>query len=133
MKRVLYPSFEETVYLHQKLIEDFGGKTGIRDPGLLQSALARPQTGYYETLSLQAAALLQSLAQNHPFVDGNKRVAIALPIIFLKLNGYKLRLDPDEAEDFLVNEVIQKRCGLEEIQTWLESHLTKIKSSPQSV
>lgn len=70
-----YPTLDEVVFVHFRLIEKFGGSHGIRDRGALESALARPRTGYYKDLIEQAAALWESLSQNHPFVDGNKRVA----------------------------------------------------------
>ena len=125
MKTVLYPTLQETLELHEELIRRFGGSGGVRDPGLLESALSRPQSGYYDTLSLQAAALLQSLIQNHSFIDGNKRVAIATAAIFLRMNGYRLKMKPDSAESFLLNNVIQKRIPIDEIATWLETHMKK--------
>jgi death-on-curing protein len=120
MEVVLYPTIQETLELHEQLIKRFGGSGGVRDLGLLESALLRPQTGYYDTLSLQAAALLQSLIQNHSFVDGNKRVAFATTAIFLRMNGYRLKVEPGAGESFLIDEVIQKRIPIEEITAWLE-------------
>jgi len=122
----LYPTLEETLTLHDRLIERFGGKNGVRDLGLLQSALARPQSGYYESLSLQAGALLQSLALNHAFVDGNKRVAFALTAIFLRMNRQRLAVDPDNGESFLIEKVIQEKISLEIIAGWLEKHCKTI-------
>ncbi len=81
---------------------------GVRDLGLLESALARPRSGYYASISEQAAALLQSLAGNHAFVDGNKRGAFAATAVFLRMNGYKLVVDADEAERFLIEDVIKR-------------------------
>lgn len=112
--------------LHDQLIKRFGGLRGVRDKGLLQSALARPQTGYYSTLSLQAAALLQSLTQNHCFIDGNKRVAFAATAIFLRINSYRLTVSPDNGEAFLIEEVIKKKADLDKITSWLEKHIKKV-------
>ncbi len=126
MKPTLYPSFAEALVLHEKLIERFGGSPGILDKGLLQSALARPQSGYYSSLSLEAAALLQSLTQNHAFVDGNKRVAFALSAIFLRMNGFRLIVDPDNGEHFIIVEIIQNKVDLHTIATWLEKHMKEI-------
>ena len=123
MEAVLYLTLQETLELHEQLIRRFGGSAGVRDPGLLESALLRPQTGYYDTLSLQAAALLQSLIQNHCFIDGNKRVAFAATAIFLRMNGYRLKVEVNSGESFLVNQVIQERAPIEDIATWLESHM----------
>ena len=126
MQAVLFPTLQETLKLHEQLILRFGGSAGVRDLGLLESALIRPQTGYYDTLSMQAAALLQSLCQNHCFVDGNKRVAFASTAIFLRMNGYRLSVDPDDGESFLVEHVIQKRIAIEDIATWLERRMQKV-------
>jgi death-on-curing protein len=123
MKSALFPSLQETLELHRQLIQRFGGASGVRDMGLLESALLRPQTGYYETLSMQAAALLQSLCQSHCFMDGNKRVAFATSAIFLRLNGYRLKLDAREGESFIVNEVIGKKADIEAIADWLEARM----------
>lgn len=126
MKVTLYPTLTETLSLHQRLIERFGGKDGVRDMGLLESALMRPQTGYYNTLSLEAAALLQSLAQNHPFVDGKKRVAFATTAIFLRMNGYRLKINADKGEAFIIDRVIKSKIDIEEIAAWLEKHMNRV-------
>ena len=123
MKTTLYPTLAETLELHRRLIDRFGGKDGVRDLGLLESALMRPQTGYYKSLSLEASALLQSLALNHPFVDGNKRVAFATTAIFLRMNGYRLKVDADNGESFLIDQVIAKKVSIEIIADWLEKHM----------
>jgi death on curing protein len=123
MKATLFPTLKETLELHKILIERFGGKDGVRDMGLLESALMRPQTGYYKSLSLEAAALLQSLTQNHAFIDGNKRVAFATTAIFLRMNGFRLKVDADNGESFLIEDVIKKKVSIEVIATWLEKHM----------
>lgn len=125
---VLFPTLQETLELHEQLILRFGGLAGVRDMGLLQSALIRPQTGYYDTLSMQAAALLQSLCQNHCFVDGNKRVAFACTAIFLRMNGYRLSVKPDDGESFMIAQVIQKKVAIEEIAGWLEKAMKKVSA-----
>lgn len=116
----LFLTLEEMLDLHRQLIERFGGAQGVRDPGLLESALARPRSGYYASLSEQAAALLQSLAGNHAFIDGNKRVAFAATAVFLRMNGYALVAGAEEAERFLVDEVIVARADVAAIAAWLE-------------
>ena len=70
-----FPTIQEVITIHQVLIEEFGGAPGILDEAALLFALMRPQIGYYDTLIQQAAALMESRANNHPFMDGNKRVA----------------------------------------------------------
>ncbi len=126
MKVVLYPTLVETLELHARLIVRFGGSGGVRDLGLLESALMRPQTGYYKSLSLQAAALLQSLTQNHAFVDGNKRVAFASTAIFLRMNGYRLKVNADNGESFLIEKIIKQKVQLEEIAGWIEKHMKRV-------
>lgn len=123
---VLYLTLQETLELHEQLISRYGGPHGVRDMGLLESALIRPQTGYYETLSMQAAALLQSLSQNHCFVDGKKRVAFAATAIFLRMNGYRLSVKADDGETFLVNHITRKRISIEEIANWLEGGMRRV-------
>lgn len=126
MNVTLYPTLEEALMLHKRLIDQFGGQHGERDLGLLQSALSRPQTGYYESLSLQAAALLQSLTQNHAFIDGNKRVAFALTAIFLRMNGYQLIVAPDNGEEFIIEKVIKEKVELAKISLWIEAHIQAV-------
>lgn len=87
---VKFLSLDEAIAVHGRLIDTFGGTTGLRDEGLLESALFRPQTGYYKDLAQMATALFESLISNHAFVDGTKRVAYFICDVFLRLNGWKL-------------------------------------------
>ena len=80
--------------MHTVLMQRYGGAMGVRDPGALEAALFRPQTGYYKDIVAEAAALLESLAINHPFVDGNKRIAFAAADVFLRINGWSLQRAP---------------------------------------
>ncbi len=125
MKLTLFLSTAEVLTLHQQLIQRFGGSAGVRDIGLLESSLMRPQTGYYNSLSEQAAALFQSLAKNHPFVDGNKRVAFASMAIFLRMNNYRISVSADEGEVFLVQHIISNNASIEKIADWIEKHIKK--------
>src|SRR6202790_837738 len=81
--------------IHAHSIENFGGSHGVRDEGLLEAAIFRPQTGYYRDIIEEAAALWESLSQNHPFIDGNKRTAYAASYTFLAINGTKITADAD--------------------------------------
>ena len=126
MKPTLFPSLQEILELHRQLILRFGGAEGVRDKGLLESALVRPRTGYYDTLSMQAAALLQSLCRSHCFVDGNKRVAFATAAIFLRMNGYRLHVGATDGEAFIVEQVIGRKADLETIASWLEAHMVPV-------
>ena len=88
-----YLTLTEVLVIHEELIDLYGGAHGVRDMGAVESALFRPQTGYYEDVIAEAAALLESLAINHPFIDGNKRIAFAVADVFLRLNGYLFEED----------------------------------------
>ena len=126
MSATVYPTHEEVLFLHASLLARYGGEPGVRDLGLLDAALHRPRSGYYDSLSEQAAALVQSLANNHAFVDGNKRVAFATMAIFLRLNGYRLVASADDAESFLVDEVIRANAPLASIASWIEGHIVAL-------
>ncbi len=108
------------------MIKRFGGLPGIRDLGLIESAIGRPRATFdsddlYKTIFDKAAALLQSLFKNHPFVDGNKRTALASAGIFLKLNGYELINYHDNEVSFALK-VDNKHLTIEQISKWLEKH-----------
>ncbi len=98
-----YLQLDEVLHMHVALIERYGGSHGLRDRNALESALMRPQTGYYNDILEEAAALLESLAVNHPFMDGNKRIAFAAADTFLRINGYFIDCDNREAYDFFIN------------------------------
>lgn len=93
MRNHEYLTVADALALHAILIKQYGGSNGVRDMGALESALFRPQTGYYQDLIEEAAALLESLAINHPFIDGNKRVAFAVTDTFLRINGRRITAD----------------------------------------
>lgn len=86
-----YLTVADVLGMHTVLIQRYGGAPGVRDPGALEAALFRPQTGYYDDIVAEAAALLESLAINHPFVDGNRRIAFAATDVFLRINGWCLQ------------------------------------------
>jgi death on curing protein len=97
-----YLTVAEVLAMHIDLIERYGGSHGIRDPGLLESALFRPQTGYYSDRLEEAAALWESLSQNRPFLDGNKRTAFAATYTLLAINGARLLADSQITQDFVI-------------------------------
>ncbi|MBS1856017.1 MAG: type II toxin-antitoxin system death-on-curing family toxin [Acidobacteria bacterium] len=119
-----YPNLDEAIAVHARVIARFGGSLGIRDRGALESALARPQTGYYNDLIEEAAALWESLSQNHPFIDGNKRMAIVITAAFLRVNGYRLQFDDLEAYNYLIGLYAEGRFRFDELAQWLRSHTT---------
>lgn len=113
--------------IHQILIEQFGGMSGIRDKGLLESALSQPQATFFgellhPTIHEQAAAYLYHIAKNHPFLDGNKRTAYGAMEVFLRLNGYNLNLSDEEAYN-MVMQVAQSEMTKEELSSLLEKHI----------
>ena len=124
-----YLTTPQVLAIHDQMLKRFGGSHGIRDIGLIESAVGRPQATHdsvdlYENIFDKAAALLQSLLKNHPFVDGNKRTALASAGIFLKMNGYKLKNYHGEEVEFAVS-VDNQNMALEEISEWLENHVKK--------
>ena len=127
---------EEVQEIHRQVIEATGGSTGVRDEGLLDSAVQRPQGGFggelfYPDLAHQAAALLHSLAMNHPFVDGNKRTAFTAMDVFLRLNALRLHASEDEKYDFMI-QVVTGQVTFEAIVNWIVSHSRRPEDSPPS-
>jgi death-on-curing protein len=120
---ITYPTLDEVLFVHSTLIERFGGSHGLRDKGALESALARPQTGYYRDLVEEAAALWESLSQNHPFIDGNKRVAVTITAAFLQVNGYRLEFTDADAIAFLIGLYETGRMRFDELDAWLRQHV----------
>lgn len=122
---VEFLSLDEVLAIHERLIERFGGDHGIRDQGLLESALFRPQTGYYTHIEEMAAALFESLLINHAFVDGNKRLAFFATDVFLRLNGWKLVLTADEGEQFIVGILEANDRSFEKVLKWTRTHIVE--------
>jgi death-on-curing protein len=123
---VQFLTHDELLEIHARLIERFGGETGIRDPGLLDSALFRPQTGYYDDLVEMSAALFESLIMNHPFVDGNKRIAFFSTDVFLRLNGYKLQVAASDAHEFLIGLLETGECDYQNLLPWIRQSIVRI-------
>jgi len=124
--RVWHLSVDEVLAIHGRLLETFGGAGGVRDLGLLESALFRPRTGHYRDIAEMAAALFESLLMNHPFIDGNKRVAFFATDVFLRLNGWKLRVEAQEAHAFLIGLLEERRCDFERLLPWIRSALVRL-------
>jgi death-on-curing protein len=121
-RRVHFLTVDEVLAIHSSLLERFGGPPGVRDLGLLESALHRPRTGHYRDLAGMAAAMFASLLMN-PFIDGNKRVAFFATDVFLRLNGWKLQVDSDEAHAFLIGLLERRECDLEHLLPWIRRSL----------
>ena len=117
-----YLTLVEILAIHADQISRFGGANGVRDLGLIESALYRPQTGYYSDLIQEAAALWESLSQNHPFVDGNKRVAFAATDVFLRINGKFVTAEPLAAYEQIIRLLETNRFSFDELEKWLRAN-----------
>ncbi|HEY1750535.1 MAG TPA: type II toxin-antitoxin system death-on-curing family toxin [Caulobacteraceae bacterium] len=117
-----YLTIADVLAMHEDLIKRYGGATGVRDLGLLEAALYRPQTGYYADLVAEAAALWESLSQNHAFVDGNKRIAFASMLVFLEINGIELTAGAREAWAFLLSLYENGDVRFESLEAWLRAN-----------
>ena len=117
-----YLTLADVLGIHQDSTDAFGGSPGIRDSGGLESAVMRPQCGYYSDVLSEAAALWESLSQNHPFVDGNKRTAIASMAAHLSINGYWLKADQLEAYRFMIDLYVSGQFRMPRLEAWLRAH-----------
>jgi death-on-curing protein len=119
-----YLTVAEVLAMHSDQIERYGGSHGVRDLGLLEAALFRPQTGYYADLIEEAVSLWESLAQNHAFIDGNKRVAFAAVYTFLAINGVLITAGGEETYAFIDTLYRLHRFRFDELVPWLRSHVS---------
>ena len=124
-------TIEEVIAIHDDQIDQFGGSHGLREMGALESAIFRPQMGYYDGLIQEAAAMMESLAMNHPFVDGNKRVAFAATEVFLGLNGHFIDCDSLEAYDYFMQLFDTNSFRFAELKCWLGEHVKPLSTGGQ--
>src|SRR4029077_10358365 len=120
-----YLTVAEVLAMHADQIERYGGSHGIRDRGLVVAALFWPQYGLYADLIEEAAALWESLSQNHAFLDGNKRTAFAATYTFLAINGGRLKADADETYAFVAALYAGNQFSFDKLVPWLRSHVTQ--------
>jgi len=125
-----YLTIFQVLELHQSLIEATGGSKGVRDFGALEPAIAQPEMSFggedlYPTLIDKASALAYSLCKNHPFVDGNKRLAHAAMEVFLVLNGFEVNASVDEQEKLFLD-LARGELGREELTDWLQKKAVPI-------
>jgi len=118
----VYLTAAEVLAIHEDQIGRYGGSPGVRDPGQLEAALFRPQTGYYPDILAEAAALWESLSQNHPFVDGNKRTAFAVTFTFLAVNGMTITANEDAVIRFLVPLYDRNALEFDKLEAWLRKN-----------
>lgn len=123
---MIYLEYRQTLLIYRRVIEEIGGDPGLRDEGLLLAALARPKASFdgqdlYPTLFEKAGALAESIARSHPFVDGNKRMALACLRTMLKINGYQVIVSQD-AKVQLILQIVEKRMTVQDVAEWLQRH-----------
>ncbi len=126
-----YLSVAQILALHAKLVDDFGGSDGVRDRGSLESAVARPTATFagedlYADLADKAAALMHSLVLNHPFIDGNKRIAVHAAELFVELNGSELRAGDNELEAMTMK-AADGKVAVEALAIWFRQRLRAIE------
>ena len=122
--------YKQALFIYRRVLEETGGSAGIRDEGSLRSALARPQVSFggqdlYPTLFEKAAALAESLARNHPFVDGNKRMALACMRVLLKLNGFQVTAS-QEAKVSLILQIVGHKVTVQDVAKWLSKRTRRL-------
>jgi death-on-curing protein len=126
MAERVYLTVAEVIAIHSLQIEEYGGQSGLLNQGRLEAAVFRPQTGYYNDLGEEAAALLESLVNNHPFVDGNERVGFAAVHTFLLLNGFDLDIGSEAAFDFIVEAMREGKFRFGLLREWISGHLVPL-------
>ena len=121
-----YLTAVEVLAIHEDQIERYGGADGVRDLGLLEAALHRPQTGYYADLIEEAAALWESLGQNHPFIDGSKRTAFAVAYTVLAINGGRIAAEPLPTHRFIIDLHESGTFDFPHLVAWLRNNVVPV-------
>jgi len=122
-----YLTVAEVYRMQDRLIELFGGLHGVRDAGASEAAVFRPQTGYYDSVEEEAAALMESLGMNHGFIDGNKRIAFTASDVFLRRNGFYLDVEAVEGHQFIEGSLERQEFRFGKILAWIQEHLKRIE------
>jgi death on curing protein len=117
-----YLTVAEIYQIQHFLNDSFGGLHGVRDQNAVEAAVFRPQTGYYNSIEEEAALLMESLANNHGFIDGNKRVAFAAAATFLEINGFLLEVDPIDGYEFIDGSLDRHEFRFPKIVDWMRLH-----------
>jgi death-on-curing protein len=121
-----YLTVAEVYAMQSRLIDLFGGRHGVRDKGAVEAAVFRPQTGYYNSLEEEAAALMESLGKNHGFTDGNKRIAFTATDTFLRINGLYLDVISEEGDEFIYGSMDRHEFKFAKILQWIREHIKKL-------
>ena len=122
-----YLTVAEVYRMQHRLIELFGGHHGVRDQGAVEAAVFRPQTGYYASIEEEAAALMESLANNHGFLDGNKRIAFTAADVFLRRNGFYIEVEGLDGYAFISGSMEQREFRFAQILDWIRKHRRPIE------
>jgi death on curing protein len=120
---LVYLTVAEVLAIHRHQVEEYGGIHGVRDQGALEAAVFRPQSGYYNNLAEEAAALLESLLNNHAFLDGNKRVGFAAMHTFLLVNRKDLNVTSTGAAEFMLKTLTEGKFRFAVLHEWIAAHL----------
>jgi death-on-curing protein len=122
-----YLTVAEVYQMQHLLIERFGGLHGVRDKNAVEAAVFRPQTGYYNSLEEEAAALMESLGNNHAFLDGNKRIAFTATDVFLRRNGFYIEVDAREGHEFIYGSMDRREFRFARILDWIRRHIKPLR------
>jgi death-on-curing protein len=122
-----YLTVAEIYQMQHRLIDLFGGVHGVRDKGAVEAAVFRPQTGYYHSLEEEAAALMESLANNHGFLDGNKRIAFTAADVFLRRNGLYIEAEGAAGYEFIAGSMEHHEFRFPRILAWIRRHCKPLK------
>ncbi len=122
-----YLTVAEIYQMQHRLIDLFGGMHGVRDKGAVEAAVFRPQTGYYNSLEEEAAALMESLANNHGFIDGNKRIAFTAADVFLRRNGFYIEVEGAAGYEFITGSMERHEFCFAQILNWIRRHRKPLK------
>jgi death-on-curing protein len=118
-----YLTVAEVYRMQFRLIEIFGGRHGVRDSGAVEAAVFRPQSGYYNSIEEEAAALMESLGNNHGFLDGNKRIAFTGADVFLRRNGFYMEVEPQNGHEFIYGSMDRHEFRFAKILEWIRQHI----------
>jgi len=126
MAERVYLTVAEVIAIHHHQIEEYGGERGMLNQGALEAAVFRPQTGYYNDLCEEAGALLESLVNNHAFLDGNERVGFAAMHTFLLVNGFDLKVSSKTAFEFIIKTMEDGKFRFTLLHEWIAAHLSPL-------
>jgi death-on-curing protein len=118
-----YLTVAEVYRMQHRLIEMFGGLHGVRDKGAVEAAVFRPQTRYYDSIAEEAAALMESLGNNHGFLEGNKRIAFTATDVFLRRNGFYIEVEGLDAHTFIDGSMDRHEFRFAPILDWIRRHI----------